>query len=465
MAELNITSFPDTNTVLSKQLSTITCLPIVNQRKELQESALLTQKHILLCTNNTQSNMHIQEEEFVFVKNNFCGIVFTDTDRFKHFACDTDVILYLCGDIEKYDSDSDFTSHVRTCNTVNVVKELSFHYSQTFSETRYCLIELGEVPINVFNVGVLFRNFFSNTKKDYFDEIVGQHQFQSLTESNKETNAYRKGIYLTRVDEDRDGIHFGLLRCSTNLDGPTDNFRDIDQEILTKVNHVSKYFFTENATLNHVLAQIYYNHIDLLENDNSKRRERKARIKKHSDKTKDMPKNGLMAFCSFYKNYFNNTFNGEEFAFVRTPTNNVYDYWYKGASILTRLRFRLKSCVTFDGLEKTFDVVLYPNSLFLMSLFMNRLYTHEIVPSTLPVEKIPTRMGYVIRCSNTKAVFKNNETYIIKHNRHIKLEQPTEKGVVELKKLYVKENTTDEMVFYDNFYFSLNEGDYTKPIV
>ena len=51
--------------------------------------------------------------------------------------------------------------------------------------------------------------------------------------------------------------------------------------------------------------------------------------------------------------------------------------------------------------------------MFIMSLEMNRLYTHEICPSCLPMDLIPLRLGYVIRCSKTKAIYKENQTYII----------------------------------------------------
>ena len=100
-----------------------------------------------------------------------------------------------------------------------------------------------------------------------------------------------------------------------------------------------------------------------------------------------------------------------------------------------------------------------------MSLKTNRLYTHEIIPSSLPIDKIPTRMGYVIRCSDTNAVFKDGKTYIVNDGKEIELEEPTSNGINDLKKLYYIENTSTEDVTYKNkFYFSLNKGDYTKPI-
>lgn len=69
---------------------------------------------------------------------------------------------------------------------------------------------------NIHNVGFYFKDFFDN--KDYFNLIEKSHNFQSLTESNKVGEAYRKGIYLTKVDKNNDHIKFNLLRCSTNLD-------------------------------------------------------------------------------------------------------------------------------------------------------------------------------------------------------------------------------------------------------
>ena len=276
-----------------------------------------------------------------------------------------------------------------------------------------------------------------------------EHQFQLLTESNKPGQSYRKGLYLSKVEENNDGVNFHLLRCSTNLNGPTDNFRQTDNEIINKVNHISQYFFEQKTDLNHVLAQIY-------NNTTVDGKEKKATIKEHSDKTKDMPGNGLMAFCTFY--HFD-----EDVKDVKKSNNDKYDYCYKDTSVLTKLRFKLKECVNEPTLVKKFDVVLYPNSVFLMSLTTNRLYTHEIVPSHLPIEKLPTRLGYVIRCSKTKAVFKDNQIYIKDGDELMKLEEPTAEKVKRLKDIYFEENTSDKLIDYGKVDFSLNKGDYMKP--
>src|SRR3972149_3888392 len=176
-----------------------------------------------------------------------------------------------------------------------------------------------------------------------------------------------------------------------------------------------------------------------------------------------MPKNALMAFCSFYKDYYNDNFNDDR---LRDVKKSNYDYCYRNGSVLTRLRFRLKEEVKDDNFVKRFDITLYPNSVFLMSLSTNRLYTHEIIPSNLPISVIPTRLGYVIRCSNTNAVFKNGKTYICKYGKEFELEESTKEGIEELKDLYYKENKSIEIIDYeDRFYFSMNKGDYMKPIV
>lgn len=192
--------------------------------------------------------------------------------------------------------------------------------------------------------------------------------------------------------------------------------------------------FINKAKLNHVLVQIYNN---TLNNNKGK----KAKIKEHSDKTKDMPINGIMAFVSFYNKKLNNDVN-----------------------TLSKIRFRLKKIVKFE-ITKIFDVTLYPNSVLIIPLLTNRLYTHEIIPSILPIDKIPTRIGYLIRCSKTKAVFKNGQTYINKNGNHIKLEEMDEKNSIKVKNLYFQENMSDAIIFYGDIYHSFNEGDYKEPIL
>jgi hypothetical protein len=386
------------------------------------ENKLLSNKHVFMYD--------LQNcKELEYIKSNFCGVVI-DLNGMEKYICAEKTICYIGGNIKQI---YQFVKN-KGFDKIYVVEELSCDYDGDSNE--YDVINIGKVPINIHNVGVYFRQFFGSA--DYFNQISTEHQFQTLTESNKQSNAYRKGIYLSQVEEKKGEYHFNLLRCSTNLEGPTDCFKKTDLQVIDQVDHISGYFFERPSKLNHVLAQIYQN-LKIGENV-----ERKAKISQHSDKTKDMPQNGLMAFCTFYKDY-NGTFNQSD--------QNVF----------TRLRFRLKKCVTNNDLTKLFDIVLYPNSVFIMSLQSNRLYTHEIIPSGLPVDKIPTRMGYVIRCSKTKAVHKDGQTYIVDGDKLVQLERPDKEGCTTLKNNYFKENTSDEIVDYGMVNFSLNEGDYTQP--
>lgn len=411
-----------------------------------RENSLFTNKHFLvyideqLTTLTSSCNIELE-----YIKNNFCGNVIP---KVLCFSRDPTAIIYLCGDIEK-----NYEAIRKTQdNTIYVIENLSYNYDR--NSKKYKIIDVGQVPINIHNTGVYFRNLF-NSPKDYFDLINKEHQFQVLTESNKSSDAYRTGIYLAKVEESDDGTKFNLLRCSSNLHGPTDNFRNTDREIIDQSNDIVKHFFGEKTELNHVLAQIYNNKIVEV---GDKRIEKKAKISDHSDKTKDMPKNGLIVFCTFYMKE----------QLCNTKSNYVkksFDYCYKDTSVLTKIHFRLKKDATNQDLKKDFYVTLYPNSAFFISLLTNRLYTHEIVPSTLPIDKIPTRMGYVIRCSNMEAIFKDGQTYINENGKHIKLEEPDKIGVSELKHMYFEENSTSNMISYDKLYFSLNRGDYMKPIV
>lgn len=411
---------------------------------------LAADKHVLLCVPDKSSTVH--QEAIEYLMSNFCGKVFHDIDNFNNHTLQSDSIIYLCGNIGQTLKEMNNSSNSNA--EILVVYQLAYNYD------CMSITHLGQVPLNVHGVGVYFRLFF-DPQEDYFGSISSEHKFQCLTESNKSGEAFRTGIYLTEVEERKDETKFRLLRCSSNLKGPTDNFRATDRDIVDMANNVSNAFFNGNAKLNHVLAQIYENRT--LTSESNSKIEKKAKIKEHSDKTKDMPENGLIAFCTFYRGFKE----GFESVLKDVKTANVdqFDYHYKNCSVLTRLRFRLKKSVTDQSMQKQFDVTLYPNSLFIIPLSTNRLYTHEIVPSPLPIDKLPTRLGYVIRCSKTEAVFKDGKTYIAEDGKYIELAEPDEEGVSKLKELYREENLSDKIINYGKFYFSLNNGDYQEPIV
>src|SRR5690606_23013798 len=152
---------------------------------------------------------------------------------------------------------------------------------------------------------------------DYFRQIQAEHAFQSLTESNKPGTAHRTGIYLTPVERAGDELHFRLLRCSSNFSGPTENFGATDKAIVDALNEVAAELFENPARLHHVLAQIYWN-----ASATATSKQTKAKTKGHADKTKDMPENGIMAFCTFY----------DDLGELQPLATDPFDYGHKRAS-------------------------------------------------------------------------------------------------------------------------------------
>ncbi|MFE3902503.1 hypothetical protein ACFXPY_19835 [Streptomyces sp. NPDC059153] len=375
----------------------------------------------------------------------FFGTVITPEDLASGSPDLAQQTVYLCGDI------SGISGHrLRAAARVFVIRELSHGYREDVDEP-WTLVDLGRVPVRVHGVGVYYRRFFG-LDADYFGRISAEHAFQSLTESTKPGTAHRSGIYLTPVTRDGDELHFRLLRCSTNLSGPTESFRPADTHIVEALNREATSVFRDQARLNHVLAQIYHNTLATAECKQSK-----AKISAHADKTKDMPVNGIMAFCTFY----------DRLDKLQPLAEDAFDHGVKGVSGLTRLHFRLKHPTEERAgadLPAQFTVTLYPGSVFFMPLSTNRLYTHEIRPSALDAELLPTRLGYVVRCSSAEAVHKNGHTFLKAAGGPVKLEPPTPDGMSELRRLYAEENKTSSFIDYGGkFLFSMNTGDYVAP--
>ncbi|MFH9267753.1 hypothetical protein ACH4KN_26435 [Streptomyces sp. NPDC017546] len=402
---------------------------------ELTEARIEETSNILVAPSMSQGTDAIKD---------FFGSVITPDDLASGSSDVTHRTVYLCGDI------SAISSRLRSAARVFVVRELSHGYHEGIDE-RWALIGLGRVPIRVHGAGVYYRRFFERDA-DHFARIRAEHTFQSLTESTKPGTAHRSGIYLTPVTRNGDALRFRLLRCSTNLSGPTENFRTTDTRVVEALNREAATVFRGQAPLNHVLAQIYHNTLAT-----AGRKQSKAKISAHADKTKDMPVNGVMAFCTFY----------DRLDHLRPLPDDAFDLGVKGTSGLTALRFRLKdSAGELHGalLPSRFDVTLYPGSVLFMPLSTNRLYTHEIRPSTLDAAMLPTRLGYVVRCSSTEAVHRNGHTFLDRAGDLVRLEPPTADGMDDLRKLYAEENRTSSFIDYgDDFRFSMNTGDYVAP--
>ncbi|MFF7725813.1 hypothetical protein [Streptomyces sp. NPDC008001] len=404
--------------------------------REATEARIEDSSNTLVAPSTLQDNDLIRD---------FFGSVITPEDLASGSPDLTQKTVYLCGDISGISS-----RQLRAAARVFVVRELSHGYHEDVHKP-WPLVDLGRVPIRVHGVGMYYRNFFG-LGTDHFERIRTEHAFQSLTESTKPGAAHRSGIYLTPVTRNGDELHFRLLRCSTNLSGPTESFGPTDTRIVEALNREAATVFRDQAPLNHVLAQIYHNTLATAE-----RKQSKAKISAHADKTKDMPVNGIMAFCTFY----------DRLDKLQPLAEDAFDYGMKGVSALTKLHFRLKEpAEKRDGiaLPEQFTLTLYPGSVFFMPLSTNRLYTHEIRPSSLEAELLPTRLGYVVRCSSAEAVHKNGHTFLKVAGNLTKLGPPTPAGMDELRKLYAEENRTSSFIDYgDKFLFSMNTGDYLAP--
>lgn len=403
------------------------------------ENRISTTKNILLILSKEENSFY----DLAYLIDNFCGIVVHSLIDFKNSF--TNQQIYICGDVSTLNETIDF---------FYVIKELSIQYDDENTQNHQ-IISLGKVPILLHKVGIYYRDLFE--AHNHFHKIESEHEFQELTESNKPSKALRKGIYLTNISKEKtedqnDAFHFHLLRCSSNLTGPTDNFRSADNFIVNTLNNAVEHTFEQDIKFNHVLAQIYENH---KKNDGSNK-ELKAKIKAHSDKTKDMPTKGLIAFCTFYDQ--------ATFKHLSPSKTNRFDWIYKKNSGFTKLYFKLKPSVIDENLVKEFSVTLFPNSAFIIPLSTNRLYTHETRPSMLSIDQIPIRMGYVARCSKLEAVYMDETTYIKENNELLKLEEMTNENMSTLKDSYFEENSTKNMVKYGKTHFSMNSGDYKKPI-
>ncbi|PSB57089.1 hypothetical protein [Chamaesiphon polymorphus] len=404
---------------------------------ERTEAHILDTNNILIAPSTLKGEGSIE---------NFCGTTIAIDDIAAGLPSFSQKTVYLCGDLSQIDS-----YILNAAERIFAIKDLSHGYNKDDDGKNWKLANLGRVPLLVHGVGVYYRRFF-DIDLDLFDRIFTEHAFQTLTESTKPGKAHRTGIYLTPVMQDGEDLHFRLLRCSTNLSGPTENFRATDRYIVDALNQEAAFIFQNQAPLNHVLAQVYHNTPAV-----TAQKQSKAKISAHADKTKDMPVNGIMAFGTFY----------DRLDKLSPLTKDAFDYGYKGTSGLTKLHFRLKESVAADSectLPRQFTLTLYPNSVFFMPLSTNRLYTHEIRSSMLDAELLPTRLGYVVRCSSTEAVRKHGDTYLKRDGELVPLLPPTIEGIDELRKLYAEENNTPDFIDYgDRFLFSMNAGDYLAP--
>ena len=133
----------------------------------MSESSLLTSKHILICTYDKFS------PELDYLLENFCGIVLRTTIVNDIYHKEPDRNIYLCGNADvNYDQ---VVGNIEF-KTFYVIRQFSHNYDE--AHTHYKCIDIGNVPVNIYNVGVYFRRLFGISDRDYFDLIQSEHKFQ-----------------------------------------------------------------------------------------------------------------------------------------------------------------------------------------------------------------------------------------------------------------------------------------------
>lgn len=345
---------------------------------------------------------HASPKELSAIPELFYGTVYTDINTLPKDV----VIHYFCGDSIKFYNDyPEYRQQSVTCVVLDTMHLLPRKITAT-------------------SPGFYFPKLFQDGDL-IFDQVSKEHTMYSLTESDKGGKSFRTGVYLSPVETCPSGKLFQMMRCSTNFQGPTEAFEAIDQAIVRKVDNVVKQAWPNTAPLNHVLCQVY----------SASGTGKKARISRHSDKTKDMAKNGVIVFCTFYDSVCSN--------------NNQ----------LSVLRFKNK----FE--QELFDVRLEPGSVFVIDLYTNRQWTHEILPSPIDADHCPVRMGYVVRCSNVKAFYeyKSGQTFILEP---LEAPEPGSKETSVIKDLYLRENKTGCKIVYPKSVncLTLNNGDLQEPL-
>lgn len=452
LANGNGQGFQNTRQAVAEEIAAAARNDPTTQAAISQEARLAFDRNVLLVFEADNRHQELAESFFgtvIMVPTPFSRV---DAARL------TGKVVYLCGDISWARSD-EMKESLSGIQEGFIIEKISTNLG---SNQEVPSVEIGRVPVSVQGVGVLYKQFFDLIDlPDVFQQVQQDHTFQPMADPDEpEAQASTPpttGVSLTPVTRDEKGdLVFRLLRNSTNnFAGPTENFKATDHQLVDSLNQESLRIFDNQAPLNHVVAQIYW------DKQSPPASERMA-----SDKTKDMPTNGIVAFTTFYDRL------GDP---LHSSTNqrDPFDWVHEGRrSGLTRMRFRLKDQVQQRGsrLVGRFDVILYPNSVFFMPLSTNRLYTHEIVSSQVSSEYLPTRMEYVVRCSATEAVHKEGKTYIQKPGCAGKkrnwepMEEPSEAGVKRLKRFYEEEDKSDKYIPYDSrFTFSLNVGDYRRP--
>ena len=120
----------------------------------INDNLLLKDKHVLLYDNMDENLL------FESIKNNFCGKVLTTLNDYIYTES---TLLYLCGNINKIYLNNKLDQYNFT--EILIINELSHNID--INMINYTLISINEVPLNIHNVGIFFKNMFS-LDKNYF---------------------------------------------------------------------------------------------------------------------------------------------------------------------------------------------------------------------------------------------------------------------------------------------------------
>ena len=74
-------------------------------------------------------------------------------------------------------------------------------------------------------------------------------------------------------------------------------------------------------------------------------------------------------------------------------------------------------------------------------------------------------MGYVARSSEAVVRFVDGQTYIAERGERVALTPMTREALTDLRHSYYQENRTAAAIAYGDVHFSMNAGDYQKPIL
>lgn len=413
-------------------------------------SQILTKVHVLYHDDLKL----LLDPEFVRLTQKFCGQVATSL-TLDSVTFHTSSLVYYCGDVTQLDL-TKFTKY----SQVFLVKEFCTNIPEN---AQFPVIRYGEIPLNVHGMGVLVRDAFP-METDWYDEVTKAHNWQHLTVHNNKSDAHRLGTYLCEVKDNGNGEYdYLLMRCSTNFRGPTQCFQDVDRFLLRRATQLLQPYFKQQVKLNHILAQMYVNG------------QTKAGISRHADKDEDFEKDEksgkvashcMIVFISLYEGYVNGTFPKLK---LERSREDHFDFVYGkgGETALTGLEFNRKQQLEFpEHTPHSFVVRLPPNSVLAIPLYTNNLMTHGTVASKLPSALIPTRLGIVPRTGGCVAKWRDGKTWLWNSTTRSweALHPATWKEIQLLKDKYKTQNFSDQDPQYEEFFFSMNEGDYEAPL-